>query len=248
MRIVRRIIISLAVIIVMIPLVATAIISSDWFRPKLNEICNSFIEDGQIGMDSLSVSLLEEIPHLSVKLYNGAIHSYAFFDIPQEYFDDAAQIPTQAHTPVTFREIVVSVDIPSLLLGKINIKRVRIVEPQIYAYISPWGKPNWEIFPISEEEEEESESNLDLSVGRFALSDASVTLHDGQNRSVYQANIRRFFTTGHISLDMDKMDIRRLILKESDFSVNMKKGGNWIKVGISHWLCPPLYRANRYLL
>lgn len=232
MRIVRRLIISLAVIIVMIPLVATAIISSDWFRPKLNEICNSFIEDGQIGMDSLSVSLLEEIPHLSVKLYNGAIHSYAFFDIPQEYFDDAAQIPTQAHTPVTFREIVVSVDIPSLLLGKINIKRVRIVEPQIYAYISPWGKPNWEIFPISEEEEEESGSNLDLSVGRFALSDASMTLHDGQNRSVYQANIRRFFTTGHISLDMDKMDIRRLILKESDFSVNMKKGGNWIKVGI----------------
>ena len=141
-RIARRFFIIVAVLIITVPLVITAILSSEWFKPKLTEICNSFIENGQIGMDSLSVSLLEEIPHLSIKLYNGAIHSYAYSDVEEENEKYLAEIPTKAHTPVLFKEIVVSLDIPKLIFGKIDIKRIRVVEPTIYGYISPWGKAN----------------------------------------------------------------------------------------------------------
>lgn len=231
-RTVRRVILALIILVVTIPLIATAVLSSDWFRPKLTEICNSFVENGQIGMDSLSVSLLEELPLLSVKLYNGAIHSYAYFVVDQENEKYLAEIPSKAHTPIIFKEIVVSIDIPKLLFGKIDIKRIRIIEPTIYGYISPWGQANWDIFPSDDDEEEESEFNLDLSVGRFALTDASFTLHDGVNKSIYSAGISRLFTGGNISLNMDDLVLRSLIVREGEFSVNMKKGGNWIKLGI----------------
>lgn len=233
-RIIRIVVISLVIIVIVLPITATSVVSSKWFRPKLLNLCTSFVEDGQIGMDSISVSLLEEIPHLSVKLYNGAIHSYAYFDVGSENEKYLAEIPSQAHTPLTFKEFVVSLDIPSLIFGKINIKRIRLIEPKIYGYISPWGKANWDIFPESapEEEEDESEFNLDLDVQRIALSNASLTLHDGKNKNQYKVNIERFFTGGHISLDPDKINLRRVILKNSDLSVNMKKGGNWIKVSI----------------
>lgn len=234
-RIVRRAIAILACLVIAVPLVITAILSSEWFKPKLTEICNSFIENGQIGMDSLSVSLLEEIPHLSIKLYNGAIHSYAYTDVEVENEKYLAEIPTKAHTPVLFKEIVVSLDIPKLIFGKIDIRRIRVVEPTIYGYISPWGKANWDIFPTGEddpEEEEEPQSALNLSVGRFSVSKASFTLHDGANKSIYNANIGRFLIGGNLSLDTDELRLRSLVLKESSFSLNMKKGGNWVKLGI----------------
>ena len=234
-RIARRFFIIVAVLIITVPLVITAILSSEWFKPKLTEICNSFIENGQIGMDSLSVSLLEEIPHLSIKLYNGAIHSYAYSDVEEENEKYLAEIPTKAHTPVLFKEIVVSLDIPKLIFGKIDIKRIRVVEPTIYGYISPWGKANWDIFPTGEEEveeEEESQTSLNLSVGRFSISKASLTLHDGVNKSMYNANIGRFLVGGNLSLNTEELRLRSLILKESAFSVNMKKGGNWVRLGI----------------
>ena len=235
MRIFRKILITVAVLAIAVPLAFTAVLSSNWFKPKLTEICNSFIVDGQIGMDSLSVSLLEEIPLLSIKLYNGAIHSYVYMNVEQEYEQYLAEIPSKAHTPVSFKEIIVSLNIPKLLFGKIDIRRIRVVSPKIYGYISPWGKANWEIFPTSSEEvetESDSGSSLNLSVKRFSLSDATITLHDGANKSMYSANVSRFFTRGNVSMNMDEMDLRNIMLKGGDFSVNMKKGGNWIKVGI----------------
>lgn len=232
----RKIIITtstLLFLLVAIPLSVTALLSSAWFRPKLLDICSSFVEDGQIGMDSLSVTLLEELPLLSVKLYNGAIHSYAYFDVGSENEKFLAEIPTQAHTPVSFQELVISLDIPSLVFGKINIKRIRLIDPIIYGYISPWGKANWDIFKTSEEIEEDEEAvNLDLGVQRISLSNASLTLHDGKNKSLFRANIDKLFSGGYLSLDPSQLNLKAALIKNSDFSINMKRGGNWAKLNI----------------
>lgn len=236
MRIIRNILITLAVLVIVLPLTVTAILSSDWFRPKLTGICNSFVENGEITMDSLSVSLLEEIPLLSIKLYNGTVHSHAYAEVDPENEKYLPQIPEQAHTPVTFKQFVVSLDIPSLIFGKINIRRIRLSEPDIYGYISPWGKANWDIFGESTEEEDETEeetsSTLKLGVQRVSLSKAYVTLFDDQNKNMYKVHIERFLTSGNISLDPEELHIRRVHLRESDLSVNMKKGGNWAKFSI----------------
>lgn len=226
----------MAVLVIVVPLTVTAILSSEWFRPKLTGICNSFVENGEITMDSLSVSLLEEIPLLSIKLYNGAVHSHAYAEIDAKNEKYLPQIPEQAHTPVTFKQFVVSLDIPSLIFGKINIRRIRLSEPNIYGYISPWGKANWDIFGESTEEEDETEeetsSTLKLGVQRVSLSKAYVTLFDDQNKNMYKVHIERFLTSGNISLDPEELHIRRVHLRESDLSVNMKKGGNWAKFSI----------------
>ncbi len=163
----------MAVLVIVVPLTVTAILSSEWFRPKLTGICNSFVENGEITMDSLSVSLLEEIPLLSIKLYNGAVHSHAYAEIDAKNEKYLPQIPEQAHTPVTFKQFIVSLDIPSLIFGKINIRRIRLSEPNIYGYISPWGKANWDIFGEGTQEddttEEETTSTLNLGVQRVSL-------------------------------------------------------------------------------
>lgn len=229
-RVIRRIIAAIAILMVVVPVALTLVISSTWFKPKLNNICSSFIEDGQIIMDSISVSLLEELPYLNIKLYNGALHSYAYFDVDSTHYHHLEDIPYQAHTPLSFKEFTVSLNIPQLLLGKIDIRRIRMIEPNIYAYISPWGKGNWDIF--SEEKDDESEYDLNLSLKRLALLNGSATLHDGANKSQYQANIGRMFTRGNITLDPDELEINRLRLTRSDFSLNTKKGGNWVKVNI----------------
>lgn len=226
----------MAVLVIVVPLTVTAILSSEWFRPKLTGICNSFVENGEITMDSLSVSLLEEIPLLSIKLYNGAVHSHAYAEIDAKNEKYLPQIPEQAHTPVTFKQFVISLDIPSLIFGKINIRRIRLSEPNIYGYISPWGKANWDIFGEGTQEdettEEETTSTLNLGVQRVSLSKAYVTLLDDQNKNMYKVHIERFLTSGNISLDPNELNIRRVHLKDSDLSINMKRGGNWAKFTI----------------
>lgn len=230
-RFFKRTIITLAIILVVLPICVTLVVSSQWFRPKINEICTSFVQDGKIEMDTISLSLFEEFPYLSLKLSDGVIHSYAFEgeDTDSTFYK---RIPDKAKTPLKFKEFVVSVNIPQLLFGKVNIKRVRIVEPEIFAFVTPWGKANWDIFGSDTTETSDSEFNLNLGIKRFGIRDANVTYFDTEQKVYYKGVIGGFFTKGNISLDPEKIELKFGRMINSSLAAVIRETGTAARVNI----------------
>lgn len=224
---------SIIALIILIPILATAVISSPKMKPTINRICTSFVPHGTIEIDTISLSVFEEFPYLSLKLSNGKVVSNAFDDDSLNIlYGEVA--PDDAHNLLSFDQLVVSVNIPQLIFGKIDVRRIRLTRPEIYAYISPWGRPNWDIFSsdTTVTESSEEESSINLNVRRISLRDAHLLYDDSQNMDSFEANIGRFMVRGRFGLDMDKLAIDRFRLSKSDFVLYMEETQSLAEVHI----------------
>ena len=56
----------------------------------------------------------------------------------------------------------VSLNLPQLLASRISIRRIALTRPRVYAYVSPWGKANWEIFAADTTAGDSTEQGGDL--------------------------------------------------------------------------------------
>lgn len=184
-------------------------------------------------MDTVSLSLYDEFPCLSLKLSNGYIKSNRFEDDSLNLLYGGI-VPDDAIDLLKFDKLVVSVNIPELLFGKINVKGVQLDGTDIYAYISPWGKANWDIFgeESSTDEQEGSSNPLNFNVNRISVNNTHLIFDDSEKQNSFEATIGDFYANGKISLDFNKLSVEKIMVDNSDLVLYMEESQSLAEVHI----------------
>ncbi|MCL2434943.1 MAG: AsmA family protein [Lentimicrobiaceae bacterium] len=183
--------------------------------PIVNKYSTEFL-NAKVTFDSVQVSLFEEFPKVSVKLVGGEIISHAL----QSDTAFLSVHPENADTLIRFKEFMISLNIRDLLQSKVNIQRIRISQPEIYAYISPSGQANWDIITLPES----SDTPLDLNVDRFSIrGPAKLNFKSVPGSITLQASIGRLFLRGFITPDFDKLEIDRFVCSKVDVKANIER-------------------------
>ena len=117
------------VALILILLIAVRLILSDKVLTNLvNRYANEYL-DARVNVGSVELSLFKEFPYAGVKLSNGEILSNV----------------TQKDSLLSFKEILVSISVPKILVFNFDIKRLRVVSPKVYAFVNQTGEANWDI-------------------------------------------------------------------------------------------------------
>ena len=82
--------------------------------------------------------------------------------------------------------MIVSISVPKIIASKFDIKRVKIVSPKIYAFVSEAGEENWDIVKEipSDTTSVESDFALDLNINRINISDGGYVIYDNRKDSI----------------------------------------------------------------
>ena len=190
--------------------------------PMVNKYCTEFL-NAKVTFDTVYVSLFEEFPKVSIKLVKGEVISYAL----QSDSIFLTIHPKSADTLIRFNELMLSLNAKDLLQSKINIERIRISQPCIYAYISPSGVANFDIIAPSD-----NATPLDLNIDRIAIrGPAKVSFNSCPDSISFQAFMDRFFLKGKLSLDFEALEINKFVCAKLQVDAEISNSG--IHAGLS---------------
>lgn len=154
---------SLLLLVALLLGVVALILTPSRLTPLVNEYSSRYL-DAQVRFDTVTLSVFENFPNVSVKLSGGEIISHAFAGLPDSL---KIQVPAAADTLLRFDEFSVTLNLPQLLASRISIRRIALTQPKVYAYVSPWGKANWDIFatdtPDSDSTGQDGDLYLDIA-------------------------------------------------------------------------------------
>lgn len=215
-RIVKVCCILLAVIILLITFTAGSvlmILSPSRLTPIVNKYSSQYL-DASVRFDTVTLSLWEHFPHVSVKLSGGEIISRALQSEPDSV---KAQIPAAADTLLRFDELVVALNLPRLLASQAMIRYVGLTAPEIYAFVSPSGKANWEIYSdTTTSDSSDGENPFEINFSRIEIHKKGHLVFDDRSQSLFaetdidQLKIRKFLT------DRYKTDVQLVVSVRED--------------------------------
>ena len=216
-RVRRRVIRTLSIVLVVILLLPFLLYGGValYLKPErltriVNNICAQYI-NADIQIDTITLSMFSEFPDIGLRLRGGSVISRAFDDTPDSL---RSSLSVRADSLLQFKEIVASVSLPSILKMKLNIKGIRFDEPNIYAYVSKWGKANWDIFPESDDEE----SSMSINVKRISISNAKRIAYNDRSELIYvnasasRIMLRGDFGTGEEGIRLDRIRANDLMM------------------------------------
>lgn len=134
--------------------------------------------DGDLSFGKASVSMFKRFPRVFLTLDDFAV------TYPADRFEHQEKMGVQGHlmysgcgetadTLASFKRFSASINVLSLMGGKIRIPHLRLVQPRIFAHTYANGDVNWDIFRIETEEDVEDTSSFvlpDISLGRISFS------------------------------------------------------------------------------
>jgi len=238
--------ISLSTIIIIIVIAVSLFfyfLSPARLTPIVNRFATEYL-DAKVNFDSVKVSIFAEFPKLSVTLVGGEIISYALkndtteqntnctLEKPKENEHkltqnktcenscDLCNLCSKNDTLVRFNELMISLNILDLLKSKVNIQRIRLVQPTINAFVSPSGKANWDIWTPPETTEDITP--LDLNIDRFSIRGGTINYISRPDSMAVQATIGRLRLRGNITPNLEKLDIERFVCSKIKASVNLE--------------------------
>ena len=165
---------------------------------------NLFLAD--VRFDTLNVSLFQDFPYVNITINNGHIRSRAFDGLPLLL---KGALPSGCDSLLDFEELSVSLHLKKLFNSEIDIRRVRLRNATVNAYISPLGIANWEVW------ESDTAATAPNAAPAFHLNLQRIIIRDGfrlQYRSAPDAlsaaaQFERLFIRGDITLQPEDMKI-----------------------------------------
>ncbi len=180
--------------------------------------------NANINMDTIKLHLFKNFPYITLAVYNGEIVSRAF-DSARE--DTLSGIPQRADSLLRFKELHVALSLPQLLSSNINIRRISVTKPQVYVYVHPDGRANYNIFKQESSSAEdtleaENSSNMSISVKRVSVRDGARIVYISRQDSTFAfVNLRRLHLMGNFSTDMESFEFSRAYA--SSFNIAYRK-------------------------
>lgn len=190
--------------------------------PLVNKVATDYL-DATVKFDTVDLTLLEDFPLISLRLKNGSVVSHAFNSQP----DSIRQtIPQRADTLLTFKDFVVSGNILDIVRGKYSIRRIRLTSPNLYGYVAPGGKANWDILKLDPQAENDTTASmpLDFAVSRIALRrTARLEYNSRPDSMVLKMAFRRFSVRGNITNDIAVSELKKLTLAQLSVDASLER-------------------------
>lgn len=134
---------SLVGLFLLVAILVSVILTPPRLTPIVNRVASNYL-NATVHFDTVRLSLFENFPHVSLELKNGEVISGVFAGIPDSL---RYAVPQRADSLLRFKDFAVTLNLPRLLASQIVIRELKLVDPQIYAFVSPAGNANWDIFP-----------------------------------------------------------------------------------------------------
>lgn len=204
-------------LIIIVLSVLSFVLTPDTLTKMVNKYSNEYL-NATVTIDTVKMNLFSEFPYVGVELHNGEIISNVFRNRDSLGY----RVPPKADTLLRFKEVRVAVAVTDLIFSKIDIKRIRMVRPEIYAYTAPDGKNNWDIAEMSSDDsgqEQKDEAPLNLSVKRISISDNCTVSYDNRpDSSFMNIRARTIRLAGNMTTDLEKINLRRGLFSQVVFS------------------------------
>lgn len=219
---------SLALFIALIALVLYLVLTPKRLTPLVNKYSTQYL-NATVTFSSVELSLFEELPYVSLKLTDGKVISRAFANEPDTL---KALIPAGADSLLQFKELLVSLNLPSMMVGKVDIRRIRLVEPKAYAYVAPWGKASWEIYETTPDSTSES-APLAINIERIAIRNSGDLVYDSRPDSMkITADIGTLFLRGKLTDNLKEFSLTRARIKDLSVAADLDSKKMYARFGI----------------
>lgn len=168
------------------------LLSTPLVTDSVNRLAGKYIE-GSISFGKVSASLFRNFPAVTVTLEDFTI------TYPSDRFDAEEKASPQGRllyhgsgessdTLASFSSFSASVRITPLLFGNVNIPRLDLNGPKIYAHSYDGEKANWDIFRFDDEEDESDSSDFtlpDISIGQISLDDSPMIVYTDSRDTLF---------------------------------------------------------------
>ncbi len=196
--------------------------------PKsLNRIVATFSNlyiNGEVKADTIKLHIFKNFPYLTLSIQNGAVVSGALAQMR----DTMPQlVPVQADTLLKFKYLNISLSLPQLLSSNVNIRRINLVSPEIYAYLAPDSSANYNILKTTSDSASDTEKNpaeagtMEVTVNRINIRDGVKITYNSMPDSMLaeltlnRANLRGTFSTNLNNLRFNRADINKFSIKST---------------------------------
>lgn len=174
--------------------------------PLVNNLCGKYL-DAEVRFDTVRVSVIKDFPLVHVSLSGARVITHAFEKLPDSL---RSQLPSFADTLGTFDKLEVSFDLPGLIKGRGDVRRVRLHKARINAVVAPCGTPNWEIYRPNPADTTGSD-DFTYSLNRIIVRDGlTLTWIDLPGQTSAGISLESIFFSGTVS--SDRHELRRLRL------------------------------------
>ena len=126
---------------------------------------------------------------------------------------------------------MLSLNIADLIRSKENIRRIRISQPEVNAYISPSGRANWDMYASTGATG--TETKIDLNIDRFSIrGSASLTYKSCADSITAQASIGRLFIRGIFTPDTELLAIDKPVCSNVKLNAAVEQDNSRIEIRI----------------
>lgn len=176
--------------------------------------------DGEVKADAIKLNIFKHFPYLTLSIQNGCIVSTALDKLKA---DQTQVVPAEADTLLRFKYLNISLSLPQLLGSNINVRRISLVSPEIYAYTAPDGCSNFNILKFDSDTtqklQDEDGQAMQITVNRINIREGAKVVYNSRPDSLFaemaleRANIRGTFSTELSKLRFNKADIAGFSIK-----------------------------------
>ncbi len=177
--------------------------------PLVLKYANEYL-DAKVECESVELTFFSTFPNLGVVLKNGTITK------PLTVVDSFVQEGLPQDTLIAFRRCRISFNpVAFLSEKKVIVQKLRLNSPRVYAYMSPEGKANWDIFLQQSDTTSTAVASTDtsafelpeLNVKGVRISNASI-IYDDRVRDIFaSADSLHFTLDGNMSKDSARLDL-----------------------------------------
>ncbi|MDR2586115.1 MAG: hypothetical protein LBC84_07865 [Prevotellaceae bacterium] len=140
-KIVKIFLLGFVVLLLLITSSAAILLTPKRITPIAQRIVSNLLI-ADVRFDTLKVSLFQEFPYVNLTLTNGMIRSRLFDSLSP---NEREVLPLGCDSLLLFEEAALSLHLTKLFQSQIDIRRIRLRNAQVRAYISPLGIANWDI-------------------------------------------------------------------------------------------------------
>ena len=158
-------------------LILQLVFTSSMLTNVVNRYAGEYV-DGDVNFGDIEVNMFRRFPNISLRMDDVSV------TYPADRFDKLEKAGAQGEllyhgtgetsdTLVAFERFSASLNIASLMVGKINIMHMRLTKPRIFAHSYDKENSNWNMFRFATTEEEEDTTGMSLlprlTIGRISL-------------------------------------------------------------------------------
>ncbi len=163
-RLIKVLLIVLASVVGLFILLGVAIwliLTPPRLTPLVNRVATEYL-DATVHFDTVRLSLFKNFPHVTLELQNGEVISGVFAGVPDSLREN---VPQQADSLLRFKEFAVTLNLPRLLAAQISIRQLKLVDPDIYAFVSPDSVANWNVYTAADTTADTTATDLSTILG-----------------------------------------------------------------------------------